>query len=91
MDICKNYFEYMCYTACGFPKVTLNGTKQDWILLHNKAKQLLETKVEPEFGKKWGDALLPVLTRYVVHSSLMYIVLHAYELIFTNSGYRLFV
>ena len=36
IDICKNYFEYRCTTMAGFPQITLDGTKQDWINLKAK-------------------------------------------------------
>ena len=65
MDICKNYFEYRFYTCCGFPSLTLSGTKQDWIKIYQKTQTLLSTKVDKEFGENWGNALLPVLARYV--------------------------
>ena len=63
MDICKNYFEYRCCTKCGFPQITLTGTKQDWIKIYNKSEKLLKEKVDPEFGEKWSKALLPILQR----------------------------
>ena len=66
MDICKNYFEYSFRTACGFPKIILTGTKQDWVKLYHKTEKLLNTKVDPYFGKKWGNALLPILKRFVM-------------------------
>ena len=65
MDICKNYFSYTVRTCCGFPKITLTGTKEDWIKIYNKTEKLLKTKVDATFGKKWGNALLPVLQRYI--------------------------
>ena len=65
MDICKNYFEYLCCTHCGFPRITLTGTKQDWVKIYNKSEKLLKEKVDPEFGKTWSKALLPILQRYV--------------------------
>eukprot|EP00486_Rosalina_sp_Unknown_P000639 CAMPEP_0201567008 /NCGR_PEP_ID=MMETSP0190_2-20130828/7227_1 /ASSEMBLY_ACC=CAM_ASM_000263 /TAXON_ID=37353 /ORGANISM="Rosalina sp." /LENGTH=440 /DNA_ID=CAMNT_0047986463 /DNA_START=37 /DNA_END=1356 /DNA_ORIENTATION=+ len=66
MDICKNYFSYVCMTNCGFPEVTLDGTKQDWIKLKSKTVKLLNTKVTKKFGSQWGEALLPLLDRFIV-------------------------
>ncbi len=66
MDICKNYVNYMCMTLCGFPQITLDGNKQDWINLKQKVIKLLHTKVTKEFATKWGKALLPLLDRFIV-------------------------
>lgn len=30
MDVAKNYFEYKMTTICGYPKVILEGTLEDW-------------------------------------------------------------
>eukprot|EP01084_Bolivina_argentea_P196956 337606_1 len=66
MDICKNYFEYRCSTCCGFPQITLDGTKQDWVQLKQKTITLLSEKVDKKFGAQWGEALLPLLDRFIV-------------------------
>eukprot|EP00483_Globobulimina_turgida_P002237 UN02239 len=65
MDICKNYFSYRCMTLCGFPQITLDGSKQDWIKLKQKTVKLLNEKVDKKFGAKWGQALLPLLDRFI--------------------------
>merc|ERR1719295_500510 len=67
MDICKNYFEYefVCVPGCGFPKITLCGTKHDWVLLRKKVDALLSSKVDKKWGHEWATALLPVLDRFV--------------------------
>jgi len=65
MDICKSYFDYKIYTLCGFPKIILNGTKQDWILLKEKSETLLKNQCEKEFGSKWSEALLPIIDRFI--------------------------
>ena len=41
--------------GCGFPQITLNGTKNDWIKLKQKASVLLKNKVMPKFGEKWAN------------------------------------
>ena len=61
MDIFKNYFEYVTTTKCGFPQITLGGNKNDWIKLKEKTEQLLQTRLDKRFSKKWGEALLPLL------------------------------
>jgi len=65
MDVCKNYFHFMAQTSCGFPAVTLDGTKADWLRLKQKAQRLLKEKVTPQFGARWGAALLPLLDRFI--------------------------
>ena len=59
------YFSYTFRTCCGFPKITLTGTKEDWIKIYTKTEKLLKDKVEPKWGKQWSQALLPILKRYV--------------------------
>ena len=65
MDICKAYYGYCCVTSCGFPEITLDGTKSDWIRLKQKATILLKHKVDEKFGAKWANALIPVLDRFI--------------------------
>jgi len=65
MDIMKEFFIYGMMCGCGFPQITLNGTKSDWIKLKQKAQVLLKTKVVPQFGEKWSDALMSVLQRFI--------------------------
>merc|ERR1712232_402736 len=65
MDICKNYFDFRCSTCCGFPELTIDGTKQDWIKLKEKVTKLLKDKVDRKFGAKWGEALLPLMDRFI--------------------------
>eukprot|EP01083_Nonionella_stella_P010707 30466_1 len=67
MDICKNYFDYkmICVPACGFPKITLSGSKSDWVSLKHKADALLSDKVNKRWGAQWKEALLPLLDRFI--------------------------
>ena len=65
MDVCKNFFRYICYTKCGFPQITLCGTKNDWIKLRNKANIVLKEKVDKRFGDKWSKSLIPLLNRFI--------------------------
>merc|ERR1719228_158318 len=65
MDICKAYFGYCVMTNCGFPEITLDGTKSDWIRLKQKVIVLLKHKVDEQFGAKWANALIPVLDRFI--------------------------
>ena len=36
--MCKNYFYYEYQRGCGFPKITLTRTKQDWIKIYMKSE-----------------------------------------------------
>jgi len=40
MDTMQNYFEYEVLTICGFPKITLEGAREDWARLRDKAREL---------------------------------------------------
>ena len=50
---------------CGFPEITLDGNINDWILLKEKTKELLDNKVKQSFGKRWSVALLPILDEFI--------------------------
>ena len=65
MDIMKPFFGYTMMTDCGFPQITLDGTKSDWFRLKHKTISLLKTKVDKEFATKWSEALVPVLDRFI--------------------------
>ena len=64
MGAMKTYFKYkMIVTRCGIPKVTLEGTPQDWIELRSKAKQL--KNLDSDDLKHWADLLDTVLGQFV--------------------------
>merc|ERR1719474_1992933 len=65
MDICKNYFNYMVCSMCGFPQITLDGTRSDWVRLKQKTSYLLKNKVDEQFGAQWSESLLPLLDRFI--------------------------
>jgi len=65
MDICKNYFVYSIGSLCGFPKITLDGNRADWVRLKEKTSVLLRDKVRRQFGAEWRKALLPLLDRFI--------------------------
>ena len=65
MDICKNYFVYEVRTLCGFPQITLDGNREDWIRLKEKTSVLLKDKVDEQFGSEWAEALIPLLDRFI--------------------------
>ena len=65
MDVCKNYFIHAIGSLCGFPKITLDGNRADWVRLREKTSVLLRDKVRRQFGADWRKALLPLLDRFI--------------------------
>ena len=64
MEVVKPYFDYVEYLAgCGIPRITLEGTPDDWMLLREKTQQLGEYGV-----KTWTDRLDPILAEFVAAS-----------------------
>ena len=64
MDVVKPYFDYIEYlTGCGIPRITLEGTPDDWKLLREKTQQLGKYGVE-----KWTGRLDPILAEFVAAS-----------------------
>mmetsp|Transcript_73038 Transcript_73038/g.171688 ORF Transcript_73038/g.171688 Transcript_73038/m.171688 type:complete len:397 (-) Transcript_73038:73-1263(-) len=61
MDCTKQFFDFKCFTCCGFPKITLEGSEADWQLLRTKAERLIVEKCTEEFSAWWASALLPTL------------------------------
>ncbi|CAG8853962.1 5524_t:CDS:2, partial [Gigaspora margarita] len=53
---------YHCGTQCGIPKITLEGTIEDWIKLQEKVIQLRKLKLELDF---WLDRLELVILKLV--------------------------
>jgi hypothetical protein len=64
MDVCKSFFEYTVMTMCGFPSVTLHGTRADWVQLHEKIPAALAL-CEPGFASSWGAALASVTEKFI--------------------------
>ncbi|KAF0420791.1 hypothetical protein F8M41_006897 [Gigaspora margarita] len=62
LDAVKSYFKYICVTRCGIPKVTLEGTLEDWMKLQEKVAQLRKLNLELDF---WLDRLEPVIWNLV--------------------------
>lgn len=42
MDMTKGYVNYTCVTMCGIPEIKLEGTKEDWQNLYDRAKRCCE-------------------------------------------------
>ncbi|KXN74032.1 hypothetical protein CONCODRAFT_77045 [Conidiobolus coronatus NRRL 28638] len=62
MDVYKSYFEYGVLTRCGMPEITLKGEKEDWTLLKNRVKQILDRFDDLGF---WTDHLYPILDEFI--------------------------
>ncbi|CAB4410850.1 unnamed protein product [Rhizophagus irregularis] len=62
LDMVKAYFTYKLRTRCGIPKVTLEGTLEDWIKLQEKVIQLRQLDLDMDF---WLDRLDPVIWKLV--------------------------
>ncbi|CAG8802210.1 41240_t:CDS:2 [Gigaspora margarita] len=62
LDAVKSYFKYTCVTCCGIPKVTLEGTLEDWMKLQEKVAHLRKLNLELDF---WLDRLEPVIWNLV--------------------------
>ncbi|MBK8801309.1 MAG: DUF4419 domain-containing protein [Fibrobacteres bacterium] len=60
LESVQPYFEYQGSVECGIPRITLEGTADDWKQLRTRARRL---------GKlgftKWMNALDPILTQFV--------------------------
>ena len=66
MTSVQEYFEYTLYSMCGIPAVEMKGTKEDWIRLGEKIKELRETLKpiaiaiglgDTQYGASWWDNL----------------------------------
>jgi hypothetical protein len=62
LDMVKSYFTYHICTRCGIPKVTLEGTLEDWTKLQEKVVQLRHLDLDMDF---WLDRLDPVVWKLV--------------------------
>ena len=64
MDAMKNYFKYVVQTLCGIPQITLVGKSEDWEILREKGKKLLEINKDDCLKMKWWlDALIPTINK----------------------------
>lgn len=60
MDAMQSYFTYGMTTSCGFPRVTLEGSVDDWTMLRQRAASLSRYDLD-----WWTPHLLPVLDQFV--------------------------
>ncbi|CAG8460782.1 32105_t:CDS:1 [Racocetra persica] len=62
LDSVKAYFRYLVSTMCGIPKVTLEGTLDDWMKIQEKVIHLRKLNLDLDF---WLDRLEPVIWNLV--------------------------
>ena len=61
MAVASEYYSYHVWTTCGIPKIKVNGTKDDWILLKDSFNKLaLQLNM-----KWWAKGLNPVLDEFI--------------------------
>lgn len=60
LDAMQRYFTYALYTLCGIPRVTLEGTAEDWRRIRRRARALEEYELS-----WWTRSLGPVLDQLV--------------------------
>ncbi|MDP4269492.1 MAG: DUF4419 domain-containing protein [Bacteroidota bacterium] len=61
MEAMKPYFEYVVMRmGCGIPRITLEGTPEDWKKIHEKANQLRKYDLA-----WWIDELNPLLKEFI--------------------------
>lgn len=59
MDAVQSYFDYEFITSCGIPRITLEGTPEDWQAIRQRAGHLAQFDCE-----WWTKHLLPVLDQF---------------------------
>jgi hypothetical protein len=60
LDAMQNYFEYVVYTGCGIPAITLEGTVDDWQGLADRVQAFAPFELE-----WWLTPLQPILREFV--------------------------
>lgn len=64
MDAMKEYFEYKLTTRCGIPKITLEGSLNDWRDLHARVVHL-STLISDDFFQTWLSKIQRITTHFV--------------------------
>ncbi|MBN1489912.1 MAG: DUF4419 domain-containing protein [Phycisphaerae bacterium] len=59
LDVVKPFFEYEMMTICGIPRVTLEGTVEDWRRLVSKARRLEQFSLD-----FWTCHLVPICEQF---------------------------
>lgn len=64
MSLTKHYFDFRMSTCCGFPEITLEGTRDDWVLLKQKVNTMTKFMTS-DFSNKWIPALNSILDKFL--------------------------
>ncbi|CAG8575180.1 4964_t:CDS:2, partial [Gigaspora rosea] len=62
LDAMKKYFRYRLRGVCGIPKVTLDGTLEDWLHIQEKLTKIRNLGLNIDF---WFNRLEPVITQFI--------------------------
>lgn len=65
MSTLQVYFEYCFGLCCGIPKVTLEGTAEDWQKLRHKLDRLQQYDLKDKLMTQWHALLAPVIDEMV--------------------------
>ena len=67
MAAMKNFFEYTLMTACGIPKIRLEGTRGDWVSLRDRTARLAQWMMPGHsHGELWiEDIVVPILDQFI--------------------------
>ena len=65
MSTLQVYFEFVFELTCGIPKVTLEGTAEDWHKLRHKLDRLLQYDLKDKLMTQWHALLVPVIDEMV--------------------------
>ena len=61
MAVASEYYSYEVYSLCGIPKIKVNGTKEDWILLKDSFNRLA-SQLDMKW---WANGLNPILDEFI--------------------------
>ncbi|KAJ7059467.1 hypothetical protein C8F01DRAFT_1220193 [Mycena amicta] len=62
MATLSQYFDYVFEVVCGIPRITIEGTREDWMLILQRLEKLKEYGVETT---AWYHLLRPVIAHFV--------------------------
>ena len=60
LSVASEYYSYSVYTLCGIPRIKIEGTRQDWLLL-KEAFNKLASRLDMEW---WSEQLNPILDEF---------------------------
>lgn len=61
MDTVNKYFEYLFFTFCGIPQITLTGTLEDWVKIRTRIEQFSQFDLQ-----WWVETLIPILDEFIL-------------------------